>query len=85
VTAASNSATLVGGIFNSGRRESENTIIANNTVAGNGGVIVNGGNNLQFNPNTGCGGTIPSGDPKLACSPTMVVQPKQWRSRLAAL
>lgn len=49
-----------------------NTIISNNGASGNctisgSGSIANGGHNLQFNPNSGCGNTaFTVGDPKLA-------------------
>lgn len=44
----------------------KNTILANSTAGGNcNGIMVDFGNNLQFNPNAGCG-VMPAGDPKLS-------------------
>ncbi len=68
VTIAGNSATgTAAGVYNnSGALRLANTIIANNTAGGNcAGSITDNGHNLQFNPNSGCGASIPSGDPKL--------------------
>jgi uncharacterized repeat protein (TIGR01451 family) len=56
-----------GGIASNGHTATlRNTVLANNTVGGNCmGDINDGGNNLQFNPNTGCA-SIAALDPKLA-------------------
>ncbi|MGI8857968.1 MAG: choice-of-anchor Q domain-containing protein [Thermomicrobiales bacterium] len=56
-----------GGIYSGDSAQVVNTIISNNGAGGNcSGTITNGGHNLQFNPNTGCGNTpFIVGDPKL--------------------
>ncbi len=67
-TFSSNSASgSAGGIFNSGTMTLGNTIVANNIAASGGncfGTIGDGGNNLQWNPNSGCA-SITAADPKL--------------------
>ncbi len=58
-----------GGIFNAASYTAtlQNTIVANSPSGGNcGGTITDGGQNLQWNPNSGCGFILPSLDPKLA-------------------
>ncbi len=64
-TIAGNNATLYGGIYSAnGWTTIQNSILANNAVAGNcAGNIIDAGNNLQFNPNWGCVGI--ASDPKL--------------------
>lgn len=71
-TIAGNSAsTTGGGIFDDAdvTVTLTNTIVANNTASGGAnciGTIIDGGKNLQWNPNTGCGFALTAGDPKLA-------------------
>ncbi len=65
-TLAGNAAPSIGGIAGYGTTTLRNTIIANSLSGGNcDGAITDGGNNLQFNPNSGCGVTITAADPKL--------------------
>ncbi len=71
-TIAGNSASATGGgIFNANMVTVTltNTIVANNTASAGAncsGTIMDGGKNLQWNPNTGCGFALAAGDPKLA-------------------
>lgn len=71
-TIAGNSAsTTGGGIFDDVNVTVTltNTIVANNTASSGAnciGTIIDGGKNLQWNPNTGCGFALAAGDPKLA-------------------
>jgi hypothetical protein len=70
-TLAGNRASLGAGgaISNTGSVTFTNSIVANNTAstAGNcSGTVIDGGNNLQWNPNSDCGFALAAGDPKLA-------------------
>ncbi len=69
-TIASNSANVGGGVFNDSfvTTTLTNTIVANNTAstgANCSGTITDGGKNLQWNPSSGCGFALTTGDPKL--------------------
>ncbi len=69
-TLAGNSASGGGGIYDDGGATVlRNTIVANNIATSGGncfGTIGDGGNNLQWNPNTGCVFALAPGNPKLA-------------------
>ncbi len=55
-----------GGIFGAPTVTLRNTIVANSPSGGNcSGSITDGGNNLQFNPNSGCGFALAAANPKL--------------------
>lgn len=57
---------IVGGMYSAKSAQVINTIISNNSGGNCDGTITNGGHNLQFNPNSGCGNTpFIVGDPKL--------------------
>lgn len=70
-TIAGNSANTGGGVHNEVTATLTDTIVANNTAGtggncGGAGTFIDGGKNLQWHPNSGCGFGLAAGDPKLA-------------------
>jgi len=66
-TFSDNRASITGGaIHSAGTMVLYNTIVANSVSGGNcAGFVTDGGNNLKWNPNSGCA-SIPGADPRLA-------------------